>query len=543
MIRVQREVEIRNAGFVTVNDTLTLEVPQGAQVQITSLKMGTPSPFTSVRRYFYVLLNGEWQPLHYQETNLGVTGFDGYELELPSPVTLGGGQTLQILTSYLFVDLVSGAGNDYSVQIPVFPALPHNISSFVVQVTLPDYAMLRAVDSPLAFTNFTMEGTWTLRHEAEMLAPMMNENLTIIYRPAPGDEYLLDCELMRREISVKPGRLRAEDSYFVANMGTEFSFLYLSLPSQASEIKARDSVGPLKATYEAAEEGEDHIHLRVDPRKAITQGEKWGFTVEYLLPSGGHIDGRGGRFTLTNPPNGLDHYIRRLVLVTALPEGGSLITSTPEHTFLMKTSALSQEVTIEILGVMPSETRSLTIEYGWSPIWSILRPAAWGLLVAGIAASVYLLRQRGIVAKEEPKEAVRPILEDFLSLYRERVALLVEQDSLEDGLSRREIGREEFDRRITEITRHQRELLQTLRQLEDRLGAAQPEREERLKAIKIAESELERVDADLNSLEVRLRARRISRQDYSRRRRDISRRRSRALRRIEQLIAGLQAEA
>lgn len=265
--------------------------------------------------------------------------------------------------------------------------------------------------------------------------------------------------------------------------------------------------------------------------------------MEYSLPSGGHIDGSGGRFTLTNPPNGLDHYIRRLVLVAALPEGGSFIASTPEQTSLRKTSALSQEVTVEMMGALPSETRGLTIEYGWSPLWSALKPAAWALLAAGVAASVYVLRRRGRAAKEEPAEVARPVLEDFLSLYRERVALLVEQESLEGGLSRREIGREEFDRRTAEITRRQRELLRTLRQLGERLGAAQPEMGERLKAIEGAEAELDRVDADLGSLEVRLRARRISRRDYSTRRRDVARRRSRALRRIEQLIAGMQAGA
>jgi hypothetical protein len=50
------------------------------------------------------------------------------------------------------------------------------------------------------------------------------------------------------------------------------------------------------------------------------------------------------------------------------------------------------------------------------------------------------------------------------------------------------------------------------------------------------------VNVDLRNLEVRLRARRVSRRNYGRRRRDHLKRRSRAVRRIEQTLSSISAE-
>ncbi|MCW3991913.1 MAG: hypothetical protein NWE79_04340, partial [Candidatus Bathyarchaeota archaeon] len=272
-IHARREVEILNGGLLTVNDTFTLEAPHGVQVQVTSIKVGFPSPFASERHSFYVSSNGRWQPLRYQETGLGEPGFYGYDLKLPSPVVLDGGQTLVIMASYLFVDRVSGNGGGYSAQIPIYPALPHNMSSFVIQVALPQGAVLKEVDSPLAFTNSTEGGVWTLRHEAEMLTPLMNENMTISYTPPPQEEYLLDCELIQRGISVKPGRLRLEDTYVIANRGAAFSRFHLKLPGDASNIRAHDWIGPLKVEYDMVEEDRGYVDLQISPRPSVAGGE------------------------------------------------------------------------------------------------------------------------------------------------------------------------------------------------------------------------------------------------------------------------------
>lgn len=542
IIHARRGVEILEGGLLTVNDTFALEAPRGERVLITSLKVGFHAPFTSERRSFYVSSNGDWRPLEYHETDLGEPGFHGYDLELSYPVVLEDGSTLKIMASYLFVDRVWWDGGGYSARIPVYPAVPYNLSSFVIQVELPEGAEFNEVDSPLAFTNSSEGGRWTLTHESGMLTPLLNENMTVTYTPAPEDEYLLDCELMQRRISIKPGRLRLEDTYIITNRGAILNRFHLKLPRGTSNIRARDGVGPLKVVSDVAEDDGAYVDLYVSPRSSVRWRGRWSFTVEYSVPSGEHIDDGGGRFILTYPAHNTNRYVRRFVVVATLPEGGSFIASEPEPTSVKKDSAFTQQVIMDLRGVMPSELPRVVVEYGWSAIWSALRPLVWALIAAGAVASVYILRRRRRAVEVEPA-AIPSDLEDFLNLYRERVALLAEQEELERGLERKEIGREHFDRRSAEITRRQRELLRTLRRLEGSLKTADPRIGEGLLGIRKAEAELDKVNTDLRNLEVRLRARRVSRRDYKRRRRDYIRRRSRARKRIEQVIAALRAES
>lgn len=541
IVHAQREVEIMNAGLVIMNDTFTLEAPQGAQIQVTSLKIGFHTSFTAERSSFEVWKNGGWQPLKYDEIVLD-HGFHGNELKLPSPVVLQDSFTLKIRASYLFVNRVSWGAAGYSARIPVYPVTPYNMSSFILHVTLPEGAELKGVDSPLAFTNSSEGGLWSIGHEAETLKPLLNENVTITYTPAPEDEYLLDCELLQRGISILPDKLRLEDAYTITNRGATIRRFHLKLPSDASHIRAYDSVGPLKVNS-GVKENKTYVDLYVTPRSSVATWSRWSFKVEYSLPRKGHIMNEGGKFTLTYPAHGFPHYVRRLVVAATLPEGGSLIASDPEPASMKKVSAFTQQAIIDFGGVAPSEHPEAIFEYSRSIIWSVFRPLEWALLAAGAFAGVYVLRRRGRIVEKRPAEEKRSDLDEFLDLYRERVALLVEQQELERGVERREVSRERFDQRSAGIIRRQRELLRTLIRLRGRLEASDPRMGDRLREIREAEAALEKADTDLRNLEVRLRSRRVSRRDYRRRRREHLRRRSQARRRIEQAIAALRTEA
>ena len=542
IVYARRDVEILNAGFLIMNDTITLEAPQGLQVEVTSLKIGFPAFFTMERRSFMLWGEGGWQQLRYEETGFVEPRLYGYEVKLPSPVLLEGDLNLRIRSSYLSVDSVEWDYGGYSARLPVYPVTLYNMSSFVLHVTLPIGAELKEVDSPLTFSNSSEAGLWTLRHEAGELAPMRNENVTIAYTPAPDDEYLLDCELLQQGISIMPDKLRLEDTYVITNRGATINRFHLKLTQDASNIGARDGVGPLKVTHKLVEEDGGYLDLHVTPRSSVSTRSRWRLTVEYSVPRREHIEEEGSRFTLTYPAHGFPHYIQRLMVVATLPEGGSFIASNPEPVSVKKASAFNQQVTIDLGDVTPSERPEVTVEYGRSLLWSFFRPLEWMLIAAGAFAAVYILRRRKRVEEVMP-EVRRSDLEEFLDLYRERVALLAEQEELERGVKRREMGREQFEQRSAEITRRQRQLLRTLRRLGRRLEAAEARMSDRLGEIRRAEAELEKVNTDLRNLEVRLRTRRVSRRDYDRRRREYLRRRSRARRRIEQAIAELQAQA
>ena len=542
-IHALREVEIMNAGLLTINDTITLQAPEGAQVTVSGIKVGLNAFFIAEESTFQVWDAEGWQPLAYEETDMGSPRFRGYELRLPSTVVLEGSRTVKIRVSYFFANRVSFAAGGYSARVPVYPAATYNLTSFALNATLPEGAELKTIDSPLAFTNATEDETWIVSHRAEELRPLRNENVTITYKPSSMDDQLFDCEFLQRGIAIQTGGLRLEDTYVVMNMGKALKTLHVKLPSEATGIEARDGVGPLSITHTEPAEGEDQIDVYVEPRISLSQWARWRVTVGYSMPKRGHIEAEGGSQTLTYAAREFPHYIRSLQVVATLPEGGRFIASDPEATAVNKASGSSMQVVIDFHGIKPAESPDVSVEYSQMALWTILRPLQWAVIAAGCFGSIYVLRRRRRIEEEKPAEAKPSETEDFLGLYRERVALLAEIEDLERRIERKEVSREHFDRRSAEVTRRQRELLGQLRHLGKRIEDANPDLSDGIREIREAEAELVRVDTDLRNLEVRRRTRRVSHRDYQRSRGGHLKRRGQARRRLEQAIATIQAQA
>lgn len=544
IIHVQRDIQIVNAGLLLMNDTFTIEAPQGERIQFTSLKTGFHPSFKAVQCSYYYLENGRWRPLKCEETDLGESRFHGYEAKLSSPIFLEEGVALNVRASYLFVNLVSG-DDDYVARIPVYPVISNNISSFVLDIKLPEGAELIDVVEDFAFTSSSEGEVWTLSLETEALKPLLDVNATIVYVPSNEDEYLVDCELLQREISILSRKLKMEDTYTITNMGPTVTPFLLMLPEDATNLVARDGVGPLtvRANPHTTEEKMSHTDLWVSPRSPLRSGDKWSFTVQYNIPKKDRVSSERGEFILTYPIGGAPHYIRRMIVATSLPEGGSLIDSDP-NSVAVKSSTFTNRVLMEIGGVSPFEHPKVIIKYSRSPIWSYFRPSVWALLAIGLVAGAYLLRRReGVMEEEKVDKVKRSDLEDYLDLYRERISLLAEHEMNEASVEKREISRERFDQRSAEIMRRQKELLHMLKRLGKSVEATDPTTSDRIREISKIENNLEKVNDDLRNLEIRLRTRRVSRQDYQSRRREYLRRRRQARSRIEQIIAELQSKA
>lgn len=541
VINVQRDIEIVNAGVLFMNDTFTFEAPSEEVVMITELNVGFHSSFIDERRHFEIWQDNSWKTLSYRECNLGDELFRGYETEFSSPVTLQDSITLKFRASYLFVNRVSKVSGGYSAHIPVYPALMYNISNFKLHITLPADAEFKEVSSPLNITHVETDRRSTLEYESVGIGPLMNENATITYAPSSYDEYLLNCEKLERHVIIKQGSLRVEDAYTFINKEDSITSFHLKIPLDASNIKARDGVGPLMVRYEDAREEADHIDAYVTPRTAFRAWDRWSFTIGYSLSKQGHLSKDAGNPTLTYPMSGFPYYIRELSAKVTLPEGAGLVTSEPEFSSLHKTG-FNQEVVIDLGARLPSEQPTIVVEFSRSLIWPAVRPLGLLLIVAGALGSVYVLRRRKHVVVKKPVEAKRTKLSVFLDHYRERVSLLLKLEGLEQDLEEKKISRALFDQRSAEINRQQRELTRSLKQLARVLEGEDPSLMNQLREIRRAEGELERVNADLRNLDVRLRARRVSRRDYSRRRRDHLKRRNRVVRRIDQILSSIRPE-
>lgn len=534
-VGVDRRVEVIGSGLLTLVDTFTLWAPEGSGIIIDRFHIGLLKGLDFERRSFSLLVDGEWRPIEYEEDDTGGPMMDArwIHLKLPEPLMLDEGGNLTIRASYLSYGWITSSGNLHRALIPVYPLLPLNITDYNLTLTLPRGASLAEVSSPVPLANSTADGVWTLSYHGEAIPPLRNETATVSYQPASGDEQILDCELIR-SIRISRWSLEVEDSYVINNRGPTINYIKLRIPRDAANIEARDVAGPLTLSYR---DDEDHKELQVFPRTSIKDGERMSLSVKYTLPSGGRVEGGWERYTLRYHLEPPPSYVRRATLRVILPEGGSLIGSSPEPDFIGQASILSQEAGFELGGILPGERPEVVINYSWPILFSALRVAQWLIIAACVMLPIYISRRRRVEARpreERPKE-----LENYKGIYLDRIALLAELEELQERFERKEVGREHYERRFGEITRRQGELLRELRSLRARLEGREPGLSKKLKAIDMDEEELRRVDSDLRALEAHLRSRRISRGEFERRRRELVRQIRQARMRLERDVDAL----
>jgi chromosome segregation ATPase len=160
------------------------------------------------------------------------------------------------------------------------------------------------------------------------------------------------------------------------------------------------------------------------------------------------------------------------------------------------------------------------------------------LVLAIVIGVIYFTRRREHRVVEKKVVAEKPRIASYLESYLERITLLNEyiqilEDDKPDG--------EGQVQRLAEINRRQGRLERPLKEMGKVLEDDEPDLSEYLRQIRRAEEEASKVNEDLRNLDVRLRARRISRRDHQRRRESRLNRQREAIRRIEKAISDIQA--
>lgn len=532
-IEVDRRVEVIGSGMITLEDAFTLRAPDGSRVTIERFDIGALKGFEFERRSFSMLVEGEWRTLEYEEGAVDpIMDARWISLKLPRPFTIEGEANLTIKAHYISYGWITSSGRLHRALIPVYPLLPLNITSFNFSMVLPRGASLVEVSSPVLITNSTEGGALILSHRGEAIAPLRREAAAVSYQPASGDEQILDYELVR-SIRISRWNLEVEDNYIINNRGPTINYIKLRIPRDSANIEARDVTGPLTFSYR---DDEGHRELQVFPRISIEEGMRMSLWVKYSLPTGGRVEGGWERHTLRYRVDAPPSYLRRSTLKIILPEGGSLIGSSPEPSFSRPASMLSQEAGFELGGLIPGESLEVVVEYNWPILYSALRVAQWLIIAACVIVPIYISRRRG---EERGREEKPRELESYRGIYLERIALLAELEELQEKFERKEVGREHYERRFGEITRRQGELLRDLRRLRSRLEEREPGLAKRLEAIDMDEEELRRVESDLRALEAHLRGRRIRRGEFERRRGELIRRMRQARIRLERDVDAL----
>jgi len=534
IIDVERDVIIGEAGMTLITDTITLQGSFGREVATTGLWTGFPEQYVNDHRQFDVWKDEKWQILPYEEVLK--ENFTGYSTRVPETL-LPPGDLIKIRASYIGTDWVFQAGSVFGIMFPLYPALEYNISSAILHVELPPEADYASMSPIVNFTKYTEEGVYMLDYESDDIESYSTESVQLSYTPTPWDKYLLECLSMEHHVTINSNTLRIEDSYSVKNRGTYIFGYNVLLPLGASDVEARDRLGPLAVDYEDMLDNATYVSVNVVPRSTWMYLDMWKPTISYSLDKDEYLVKVEGSNTAVYTVPEFPFYIHDLSMVFTLPRGGEYISAQPAPVSTEKTGSKT-DVVINLGPSIPYDKPEISLGYTVSPLASYIQPLSVLLVLAIVIGVIYFTRRREPRVVEKKVAAEKPRIASYLANYHERITLLNEYiqilgDEKPDG--------DEQVQRLAEINRRQGSLERSLKQTGSSLEEDEPNLSEYLKQIKRAEEEVSKVNEDLRNLDVRLRTRRISRRDYQRRRESRLDRQREAIKRIEKAVSDIQA--
>jgi hypothetical protein len=533
-VDVAREVMIGEAGMTLITDIVTLQGPISRQLATTGFWTGLPEQYMSEHRQFDVWKDDQWQALTFEEALR--ENFTGYFTRVPEAL-MPSGDIIKVRASYIGIDWVFQAGSVFGITLPLYPALEYNISSASLHVELPPSAIYASMSPIVNFTRYTEEGMYMLDYESEDIEQYSTESVTLSYTPTPWDEYLLECLNLEHHVTINSNTLRVEDSYSIKNRGTYIFDYHVLLPLGATDVKARDRVGPLSVEVEETPDNATYVSVNVVPRSTWMYLDLWGPTISYSLDKEDYLIKAEGSNTAVYTVPGYPFYIHDLSAVFTLPKGGEYISAQPAPVSTEKTGSKT-EVVINLGSSIPYEELEISLGYTVSPLAAYIQPLSVLLVLAIVVGVIYFTRKRGPRVVEKKVVAEKPRMATYLENYHDRIILLNEYIQV---LGDEKLDGDEQAQRLAEINRKQGRLERSLKQTGSTLEEDEPDLGDYLRQIRRAEEEVSRVNEDLRNLDVRLRTRRISRRDYQRRREGRLDRQREAIKRIEKALSDIQA--
>ncbi len=524
LIDISREVNIQLRGITSIFDTITIKAPAGESTTIQALWIGYLDLYNPELVQFEMKQGNSWTPLTFEsETRLE---YNGYLVEFPALQTISGLEKIVIQAKFTHIDLIFQTTSN-AAFIPAYPIFEYNITSLTLSIQLPESSEYESYEAPFNITNNNNTGDiWRFNYNSTDIYDWQNSTLVIQYIPTAEDNYILYFESLKHEVEIKQDYIVVSETYELRNLGNGIQSFYTNIPSQATDIWARDHVGSIFIESLEGDNSTDPLEIVIDSRGVIFTNNIWMFTLSYRLPNDGYVSEQ----TLTYKISNYEYYIKELKASIIIPEGGEYISSTPEPSNIDRMTDTRIQYTFGQR--LPQEEDSLSVDFTLSTLNTWIRPLAAIILTIGfIGGVIYLRRQKSpesIIKVKNKSE--NPKISEYINQYKDRLSTLKEYYKLQEQ-------GEDKEGKLAEINRQLDNNLRKIKQEERKLN--NEEITQQLKSIQKAEQDIANIKKDLNNLETRLRTRRISRRDFERRRESRVKRLQQAIEAIEKGLISL----
>jgi hypothetical protein len=476
------------------------------------------------------------------------SGFYGAEVTLPS------GTSDNFTVVFILSNAVLSIGpTSYNLDYPAYLAFTQSVGTYTTNMVLPNGTSIVGIDKPDGVINATTYSTSNLA--AFTYAPA-TASITV----PTGDLEQVNILSLDRQISISPsGGVSCTDTYKIVDNSTlGIGAFQINLPGDALNVVARDQFGAVLSTS-LLESSSQVLLENVTLALSLNPGDSTTMSFYYSLPSVSH--GQFTKYVLT-----LDlfayynYYIDSATVTITPPEGATFITPTLSQigpSGDLSRNAFQESLTFNKQGVsyvdstIPSENIVL-VTFDYNALWIAFRPTIWMWVAAVLGVVVVAVWKRpkiketasGVaVVKMGPGAALSPeSLKDFVEAYEEKGKVSKELRALE---ARAQHGR--IPRRRYKVQRRTLELrLDTLShriaQLKEVLRSAGGSYVDSVRQIEAAEVELNEVELNLQSIEVRHESGEITLEVYKKQLTDMERRREKAQASLDGLLLRLRGE-
>ncbi|OLS13459.1 MAG: hypothetical protein RBG13Loki_2913 [Promethearchaeota archaeon CR_4] len=455
---------------------------------------------------------GETYPI--VKNSLLFNGYNAYEVEFLEALAPGDVQKIKITTTYFNLTFTSGTYTTQTCKFTfnLYPISPFEIDSYICVVTLPQGA---------SGTNFSPEPSTTTENFAtwktsDVVAfSKLAVTADFSYTAAP----ILQMNSINRRIIIDPwGYLNVEEDHVLVNTGllTVQSYSY-KIPKNATEFQMWDDLGGIEGSVVTEEVNLDGKTKNVtinlnNNRAALLGGNQFKYTTFYRLVSSMHLSSSWNKYYLNIQifTSQMDFLIitdtTQVILQTANTLDVKTISPSPNQILMQETKIITT-YTSEMIS--PRHNRIVEISFEVNGFWMMLRPLILILIILVVISGYVFLRK--VVHKKGPVELVDRVniptkaLQEFVSAYEEKSALLRELDQLNEDLKMKKVAKKEHTKRLNNIQERKKETEEDLKPLTKTIAEADERFRKIIEKLQFCEAERISVEDSLTALENRYR--------------------------------------
>lgn len=533
--QVNHTIEVMYNGYIFINDTIRITVQAS-----NGFLIGFPYKYG-----LHILRCTAYNETDTFPVSLNVpldnrVGFYGVKVNFPQG-------TPQVFTVgfVLSNNLLSFTQDHYTLNFPAYPSLTNTATNCSVVIILPEGAK----DVTVAKDDGAVNASTYLKQNL----PAFTYSSANVTFSLTGDEIqLFDIKELRREVRINGiGEIEGSDSYYIkSKMHKEINSIEIILPPNASNPTAQDQFGRKIPKPVQIDEKTNRYRITFTlPLKSYNSTTR--FTVKYYLPREVYIKQEGSsNFDFTSPLlQHVNYYIEKLSVTFVLPEGAKVSSENASVSGVCSTmrGVFQEAVTINRQGVFSLDSFNVKISYEYTPLWLSFRPTLWmwALAVAGCAIAVVWKRPRVPVPVAVPKVVVRlspEHIRTFVTAYEEKRKIILEIKSLEARVRKGKIPRRRYKVRRRTLETRLNALSRNLSDLKEKLRAVGGRYRDLMHQLEVAETEINEVEANIESIEARHRRGELSLGAYRKLLADYKRRKEKSETTIDGILIRLREE-